>query len=227
MTTATAVPATHERFVHGVRDLILSSAQLSGPERDLLAHTKLVYGTGMGGSYRGVTCYGAWRNGRNGGPREVPVVEIAAIAEESWLQLAGTTLHELAHVLAYGHGHDVTWKELCVRLGFTRRPDAAGQVYTWDLFRPGLAWDVARMARVMADGRPSFWAGGTGRTLAPRPCGAGVGTRGGKSRGAGSGSRLRLWECSCEPPVKVRVASDDFQATCKRCGEPFTRPEES
>lgn len=31
--------------------------------------------------------------------------------------------------------------------------------------------------------------------------------------------RLRLYECQC--PVKVRVASDDFQATCDVCGEPF------
>lgn len=33
------------------------------------------------------------------------------------------------------------------------------------------------------------------------------------------GSRLRLWECDC--PVKVRVASDSFDATCNACGEPF------
>lgn len=32
------------------------------------------------------------------------------------------------------------------------------------------------------------------------------------------GSRLRLWECACPEPVKARVASDDFQATCNRCG---------
>jgi len=33
------------------------------------------------------------------------------------------------------------------------------------------------------------------------------------------GSRLRLWECGCG--VKVRVASDDFRATCGRCEEEF------
>jgi hypothetical protein len=33
------------------------------------------------------------------------------------------------------------------------------------------------------------------------------------------GSRLRLWECECG--VKVRVASDDFDATCNDCGEVF------
>lgn len=36
------------------------------------------------------------------------------------------------------------------------------------------------------------------------------------------GSRLRLWECSCG--IKVRVASDDFQATCGRCEGEFQEP---
>ncbi len=35
------------------------------------------------------------------------------------------------------------------------------------------------------------------------------------------GSRLRLYECSCHPPVKVRVASDHFQAQCLRCNKLF------
>lgn len=37
------------------------------------------------------------------------------------------------------------------------------------------------------------------------------------------GSRLRLFECTCQPPVKVRVANDDYQAQCLRCGGVFTR----
>src|SRR6266702_3582893 len=35
------------------------------------------------------------------------------------------------------------------------------------------------------------------------------------------GSRLRLYECSCNPPVKVRVASNRFQARCLRCDNLF------
>ncbi len=37
-----------------------------------------------------------------------------------------------------------------------------------------------------------------------------------------AGSRLRLYECSCDPVVKVRVASNDFDAICNRCDEAFT-----
>jgi len=38
------------------------------------------------------------------------------------------------------------------------------------------------------------------------------------------GSRLRLWVCSCG--VKVRVASDDFEATCDLCATSFAQPGE-
>ena len=39
------------------------------------------------------------------------------------------------------------------------------------------------------------------------------------------GSRLRLWECKCPRPVKVRVASEDFEAHCDRCAAPFKQKE--
>ena len=37
------------------------------------------------------------------------------------------------------------------------------------------------------------------------------------------GSRLRLYECGCQPPVKVRVAHDTFQARCLTCGGVFVQ----
>jgi hypothetical protein len=40
------------------------------------------------------------------------------------------------------------------------------------------------------------------------------------------GSRLRLYECHCQPPVKVRVAHDEFQARCLVCGGVFVPPQE-
>jgi hypothetical protein len=38
-----------------------------------------------------------------------------------------------------------------------------------------------------------------------------------------TGSRLRLYECSC--PVKVRAARDDLDARCNVCTSPFVRQE--
>jgi hypothetical protein len=67
-----------------------------------------------------------------------------------------------------------------------------------------------------SDGRPVL-------SRRPGPCRQGIGTRGGCSRGIGSGSRLRLWICNCNPPVRVRVARDAFRAVCQDCRCAFKR----
>lgn len=215
---------THERFIHATRDAVIDRAlalgQITDDQAAHLGHAKLVYGIGNG-SYRGVCHYEAWENGIG----KVDVVEIAATAEESWVQLAGTTIHELGHVLAgYGTGHGKGWKAAAERLGL-RTPKAAGQVYVLAQIAPSLRQQVASTAEDLSDGTPAFRSRlGTPLVVVPRPCSAGIGTRGGTSRGKGSGSRLRLWECQgCEKPIKVRIASDDFQATCDRCETKFVR----
>jgi hypothetical protein len=226
-TGMTKTQTTHEEFIQQVRDIVVADAlrreTITADEATKLSHTKLVYGLGDG-SYRGVCHYQAWQNGVGA----VDAVEIAATAEESWVQLAGTTIHELGHVLAgSGAGHSNDWKDAAVRLGFQKRPAAAGQRYTLSLIRFRIRHEVYALAEAIADGRPEFATFGLGlgwllKTL--RPCSQGTGTRGGTSRGKGSGSRLRLWECKCTPkPVKVRIASDDFAAHCDTCGSAFAR----
>jgi hypothetical protein len=221
------VARTHEEYLHHTREAVIARAvergQISSDEATKLDHTKLVYGVGDG-SYRGVCHYQAWENGVG----RVDVVEIAAAAEESWIQLAGTTIHELGHVLAgMGAGHGKDWKASCERLGL-RRAVAAGQIYRLAQIDARIRERVYTLAQELGDGRPEFrtFGLGIGRLITVvRPCSAGIGTKGGKSRGKGSGSRLRLWVCQCEKPVKVRVASDDFQAHCDLCGSAFTRSE--
>ena len=215
---------THESYIHAIRAAILD--RCPNESRDKLASAKLVYGSGMRGT-RGTTYYGAWHCGESHA-----FVEVCATGEESDVQLAGTTIHELAHVLAgIGSGHGPAWKQACGVLGLAHA-EAAGQSYTIEHFEPTVwqriaALDVptdglpfARSGRAIASGAG---AGGSAKLATPRPCNLGIGTRGGRSRGAGSGSRLRLWHCACAQPVKVRIASDDFQATCKRCGADFHR----
>jgi hypothetical protein len=220
---------THERYLQAVRDVVTALAvergAITAGQADRLAHTKLLYGVGDG-TYRGVTVFDAWQNGVG----RVDIVEIAATGQESWIQLAGTVIHELGHVLAGREaGHSDRWKDTAVALGFAVRPAAAGQVYHLAMIHPTIRHAVHALAQRIGDGRPEF------RTFAiptlptkPRPCSAGIGTKGGRSRGKGSGSRMRLWQCACAPkPVKVRVASDDFQATCHRCGTSFKRSEQN
>lgn len=225
--TATIAAATVETFLAMARDAILSTSDLKPEERAHLESVKVTYGAGNPG-VRGVTYYGAWqRQEATDDASTTDFIEIAAMTQESWVQLAGTLLHELGHSLAgMGTGHGKAWKESCVRLGFAKQPAAAGQRYWLSFFRPELRSELYAIAKLLRDGSPNFWTNalaGSGAGTTVRPCRAGQGTRGGKSRGTGSGSRLRLWECACERPVKVRVASDDFRAHCDICEQEFTR----
>jgi hypothetical protein len=208
---------THEGFVHAVRALATSRLP-EGDDRTRLDRAKLCYGLGAPG-LRGVTVFGTWANGATD-----DFIEVCAAGEESPTQLAGTTIHELAHCLA-GHkaGHGKEWKEACERLGL-RRAKAAGHRYLMAGFDPKVREGIAALA--VADGMPSFYrslAGGLTALIPPRPCSLGIGTRGGKSRGAGSGSRLRKYVCGGPCKQIIRAATDDLQATHETCGTAFTR----
>jgi len=206
---------THEEFVTAVA--AAAASKLSSDEQAKVAAIKLCYGAGPDGT-RGVTYFQRWKSGSTDA---IPFVAINAIHQESIVQLAGTTVHELGHVLAgMGAGHGKDWHMACDRLGL-RRIKAAGTAYSWAHFEPALRDTIIRLPRPV-DGAPvASLTMPNGRPLMIKPCSAGVGTRGGKSRGQGSGSRLKLWECGCTPPMKVRVARPDFDATCNCCDSPF------
>lgn len=205
---------THEAFVHSVRDLAVKRIPTTDGERKRLEKAKLCYGMGMPG-LRGVTVFGTWQNGGTD-----DFIEICAAGEESATQLAGTTIHELAHCLA-GHkaGHGKEWKEACERLGL-RCAKAAGHRYSLAGFTPDIRAGIAELA--VADGLPMFGATRFG-IIKPRPCSMGIGTRGGTSRGVGSGSRLRKYVCGCGQII--RAATDDLDATHGKCGTAFARAE--
>jgi hypothetical protein len=218
---------THEQFIQKVARIVTNRKGLSDDQRATLNAIKLCYGAGQSG-LRGVTYYDRWGLGPD---KRAPFVEVCAFGQESTVQLAGTTIHELGHVLAgWGAGHGKGWLDACQCLGLTGLK-AAGTEYKWECFDPEIRGKIQKLG-APDDGAPVgsiFTQGGaghtpTGRAVTLKPCGAGIGTRGGVSRGVGSGSRLRLYECECTPPVKVRVARDTFDATCNCCTRPFRAP---
>lgn len=214
---------THEQFIHAVRDTVLKFAAgtLTAEQIEKLQTVKLVYGLGQEG-LRGVTYFNKWEHKCG-----TDLVEICAFGEESWIQLAGTTIHELGHVLAgCAAGHDKGWKDACGKLGL-RRIKAAGTIYRLANFHPMVRNTLALMQKP-ADGRPltpyGLVAGlGFGGVEIPRirVCTQGVGKRGGKSRGAGSGSRLRKYVCG--HGQIIRASTDDLQATCNVCNTSFVK----
>lgn len=224
---------TRETYIQSVRAAVLAAApDLTDAERDALAALKMVYGSGAGTGARGVTYFGVWQQApakplapHVHGPEchhTGALIEICAFAEESVTQLCGTVVHELAHALA-GHqaAHGKDWKAACIRLGL-RTAKAAGTKYRPAMFAPRLR-DALVAIPLPTDGKALIPWGAAPPAAMPttRPCSHGRGSRGGRSRGPGSGSRLRKWVCDCG--VIARVASDDFQATCGKCGSAFKR----
>ncbi len=214
---------THETYIAQIA--ALACRHLAPKERELIDAIKLVYGAGSSG-LRGVTYYNKWRGA--GAPGSAPFVEICAFGQSSALQIAGTTLHELGHVLEHGAGHNGVWKAACERLGL-RCAMAAGTEYKWSMFEASLRVAICALP-TPDDGEPvvdlmGTLAGGAwglipfGQVL--KPCGAGQGTKGGTSRGKGSGSRSRLYHCACVPPVKLRAATNTLACHCDHCSGAF------
>jgi len=174
---------THEQYLFAVRDLAISKNNIAGKNKEMLENIKLVYGHNDG--KRGFTCHDSWEISETAHA----VVQVCLNAEESLLQLAGTTLHELGHVIAgrqAGHGQD--WKDACKELGLLHAKAVGTNYHEADMFSPKVLAAIKAIPKP-TDGKPrtSFEVKGM--------CGQGLGTHGGKSRGKGSGSRLKKLEC--------------------------------
>jgi len=200
---------THEQFIHAVIDLAVAKL----PNEDQAkVKAKVTYGAGQP-SLRGVTYFGRWLT-QDG--QQIPFVEICSFGEESPVQLAGTTIHEMGHVLAgFGAGHSKDWKLACERLGLVGI-QAAGTAYAMEMFTDDIRASIEKLISRLELAKPSNGLQGFPHAK-PRPCPMGIGTRGGKSRGVGSGSRLRKFVCECEPPLIIRASRDEAHCTCSIC----------
>jgi len=172
---------------------------------------------------------------------------IVAQGGETACQLATTVAHELGHVICGpGQGHNAVWRDACKRLGMVNVIAAGAHQPGWvHNFEPKLAKALQRIP-LWNDGACATLAQAVGAikaTLGPsvlppvlqgdipppvvkvKPCGAGFGTLGGRSRGKGSGSRMLKYTAKhtppCTGPAILRCASTTLRAKCDACGAPW------
>jgi hypothetical protein len=110
------------------------------------------------------------------------------------IEVLGTLLHELLHAsIGCEYGHGKKFSQAAKKVGLVRPWTA---ISVGDRLRPFLEQFIAH-----AGSYPHA-------AIQTKPTDA-------------VGSRLRLSECNCQPPIKVRVASDVLQARCLMCNEVF------
>ena len=198
---------THEDYLAAVATAVCEQYPATASS---LSEVELVFGAGP--RRRGVR-HRVWGGGEAAEP--LPLVEIAAIGGLTPAATCHMVLHELAHVLAPGFGHGREWRYAARQVGLMNPrawPDA-GELNAWWAISPGIRARLQAIAepteRVPAD----FW-----EDWHRRPCGAGYGTRGGVSRGEGSGSRYL--KVVCEVPgcgYQVRVTRKWLALGAPRC----------
>ncbi|GHP00832.1 hypothetical protein KSF_108790 [Reticulibacter mediterranei] len=130
----------------------------------------------------------------------IPQIFISPVLGES-IEVLSTLLHELLHAaIGCECGHGRLFSQAARTVGLVGKPTAT---------TAGEALRQRLEAYVQRNG--------------PYPHAALLqgGSRIGEQHKRKSGSRLRLFECACTPPIKVRVARDDLPVLCLTCNHPF------
>jgi len=153
------------------------------------------------------TRYGHYRPGRNGFGllHEIAINQRFVNSREYW-DVLGTLLHELLHLeqkLAGKPGkhnyHNKAYKERAASFGLI--VDQSGHMQYAPA--PSPFWDILAKYGIVVPEIPT--------NIEPVALEPGH-------------SKLKLWICNCKPqPVRVRVAIEDFQARCLKCGTIFHR----
>lgn len=154
------------------------------------------------------------------------------ISPDEWLDpptLIATLAHEMVHCcMSREEGHGPRFWEMCVEYGI---PTGPPYVEYGAKFRPVVDAVLAALGPPPPGGAPLFApvsdTDGNGEAKhdgeAKRE---GEGSKHGRGSGSGKGSRLKLFECGCTPPWKIRSGRSDLMARCTRCQVLFVHFEE-
>jgi hypothetical protein len=115
------------------------------------------------------------------------------------IQVLGTLLHELIHAsVGCRYGHRRQFSQPARQLGLVGPPTATT-----------VGPELAQVLQVFVE------------QMGPYPHAPIV-----MQKKAKAGSRMRLYECRCEPVVKLRAARDDLQVLCLVCEAMFVKVEQ-
>ena len=200
---------THEDYLAAVATAVCEQSPATAAALDAV---QLAFGTGprrrtVGALHR------VWAVGT--AHEALPLVEIAAIGGLAPAETCHVVLHELAHVLAAGFGHGRVWRYAARQVGLLNpraRPEA-GELADWGAIEPALRAKLQVIPEPTEPAPADFY-----EDWDRQPCAAGYGARGGRSRGAGSGSRYL--KVVCQVPgcgYQVRVTRKWLALGAPRC----------
>ncbi len=182
-------------YLERAYELIRAELMPEAPERRLVA---LAYSFPSRGARRAAKrgrigeCHYGTLTGSESGERNLIVIHPSEWSED--VRVLAVLGHEMIHAaLGKDVGHKPAFAALARRIGLEGPPTCTRAGSTFK------RWVEGRRPRL-----PGFPAGALsleGRRV--------------------QGTRLRLYECACAPPFKVRSGRDDLDAGCKRCGCPF------
>ena len=180
---------THEDYLVAVTAAVCGQYPATAAA---LSEVRLVFGTGP--RRRALDpLHRVWNGGEAVEP--LPLVEIAAIGALRPAETCHVVLHELAHVLAPGFGHGKEWRYAARQVGLLRpraRPDV-GELADWSAISPAIRPALQAIPEPTERAPAEYFA-----DWHRQGCSAGYGSRGGTSRGEGSGSRYL--KAVCEHP---------------------------
>ena len=190
------VAVTHEEYLVAVTREVCEQYPSTAAA---LGEVRLVFGTGP--RRRALDpLHRVWGGGE--AYEALPLVEIAALGGLTPRETCHVVLHELAHVLTPGSGHGKAWRYAARQVGLLQPrawPDAR-ELADWGAIAPGLRGKLQAIPEP-TEPPPAYY-----QEWHRRRCGVGYGSRGGTSRGEGTGSRYL--KVSCRHPgcgYQVRI----------------------